>query len=249
MERRGVYFVSDVHLGLKVPDAAERERRFVDWLDSIPANAEALWLLGDIWDFWYEYHDVVPKEGIRVIAALIRLMDKGVQVNFIPGNHDIWTYHFFEEIGIRKCSQPCFVTIDGVRFCLGHGDGIGGAKLSYKILNGIFHCRFLQALFSSLHPRIAFAFGNCWSGKNRQAHTEEYQFVAEKEPIGKWAMENSEKAEYFIFGHFHRAVDYRFEEGKKRLVILDSWLQASPYLYFDGKTLSSVSHRSSADRI
>ena len=98
-ERTKVYFTSDVHLGLGTADPAEREERFVRWLKSIQADAKALYLLGDIWDFWYEYRDVVPKEGARVLAQLINLMDNGVEVWFMPGNHDIWCYSFFESLG------------------------------------------------------------------------------------------------------------------------------------------------------
>ena len=106
-DRTLVYFVSDVHLGLDVNDPADREARFVSFLKSIPKDrAKSLYLLGDIWDFWYEYHDVVPKGYVRVFAALMDLMDAGVEVCFFQGNHDIWCFHYFEEMGIRILRQP-----------------------------------------------------------------------------------------------------------------------------------------------
>ena len=118
-ERRAVYFVSDVHLGLKVGDPVEREARFVNFLKGIPrGTTRAVCLLGDIWDFWYEYRDVVPREGIRVVSELIQLMDDGIDVYYCAGNHDIWTYRFFEDLGIRKVQQPFFTTFDGKVFCV-----------------------------------------------------------------------------------------------------------------------------------
>ena len=118
------YFVSDVHLGLQVADPADRERRFVDFLRSLPENTDALYLLGDIWDFWYEYKHVVPKGYVRVFAALTDLMDRGVKVYFFQGNHDVWTYRYFEELGMIKLIQPAVVDISGKKFCVGHGDGL-----------------------------------------------------------------------------------------------------------------------------
>lgn len=141
------YFLSDVHLGLQVADPAARERRFADFLLSLPEDTEAVYLLGDIWDFWYEYRDVVPKGYIRVFSALQQLMDRGVNVYFFTGNHDIWAYSYFEELGMKRLVQPCVVDIAGKKFCLGHGDGLGGAPLGYRIIRSIFHCRPLQVLF------------------------------------------------------------------------------------------------------
>ena len=161
-ERKGVYFVSDVHLGLKVGDPAEREARFVRFLREIPRDTTlAVYLLGDIWDFWYEYRDVVPREGALVVAELVSLMKDGVQVHFCEGNHDIWTFSFFEELGMEKFRQPCLVNILGSDFCLGHGDGIGGgAGAGYNLLQKIFRCRFdlgdqvgsRDAVFCSARP-------------------------------------------------------------------------------------------------
>ena len=141
------YFVADVHLGLDVNDAAGREARFVSFLKSLPKDrTEALYLLGDIWDFWYEYRDVVPKGYVRVFAALLDLMDAGVKVYFFQGNHDVWTYRYFEELGLVKLVQPACVEIAGTRFCLGHGDGLGPVPAGYRILRAVFHCRLLQSL-------------------------------------------------------------------------------------------------------
>ena len=168
-----IYFASDVHLGLKGSNPQEREDRFVNWLKSISWTSEdKLFLLGDIWDFWYEYKDVIPKEGIRVLAELINIMDAGSQVYFFPGNHDIWTFHFFEKLGIHVIhNQPVVMELDGRKVMMGHGDGVGGAKWSYKLMLAIFHSRFCQFLFSLLHPRLAFSIATRWSKSNRYTHT------------------------------------------------------------------------------
>jgi len=239
-QRKGVYFVSDVHLGLAQGDPADREYRFVSFLKAIPRDSEALWLLGDIWDFWYEYKDVVPKSGAKVVAQLLNLIDAGVKVFFIPGNHDIWTYSFLQELGIVKVEQPYLYSYAGKNFMLGHGDGIGGADRGYRVISWIFHNRCLQWCFSNLiHPSLAFRFGNGWSNHNRGVH-KGYEFVPCNERTYKWASqrEKEQKIDYFIFGHYHCDVHEKLPGGAE-FHIMDSWLSCSPYLFFDGQSLKA----------
>jgi len=226
------YFVSDVHLGLQVADPADRERRFVDFLESLPENTDALYLLGDVWDFWYEYRDVVPKGYIKVFAALLNLIERGVDVFFFQGNHDVWTYSYFEELGMKRLEQPCLVRLGGFSFCLGHGDGLGpGVPFGYRFLRGVFHNRILQFLFSLLHPWLAFRLGNNWSKGNRLARQEEYVFKGEDEPLYRFAAEyeKSHKVDCFIFGHFHTEVSMKTPKGADFLVMKD-WISSSPYI-------------------
>ncbi|MBO5419362.1 MAG: UDP-2,3-diacylglucosamine diphosphatase [Bacteroidales bacterium] len=226
------YFVSDVHLGLQVAGPADRERRFVDFLESLPDNTDALYLLGDVWDFWYEYRDVVPKGYVKVFAALLKLIERGVSVCFFQGNHDVWTYSYFEELGMKKLVQPCDINIGGKIFCLGHGDGLGpGVPVGYRFLRGIFHSRVLQFLFSMLHPWIAFRLGNNWSKGNRLARQEEYVFRGEDEPLYRFAAEyeKTHKVDCFIFGHFHTSVSMKTPAGADFLVLKD-WMSSSPYI-------------------
>lgn len=237
--RRLVYFVSDVHLGLRNGDPSGRELRFVKFLRGIPiAETKALCLLGDIWDFWYEYRDVIPKEGIRVVTALVDLMDAGVEVYFIPGNHDIWTYRFFSEIGIRKIPQPSFLEFGGRTFCLGHGDGLGGADFSYGLMLKLFNSRIAQALFSTLHPTLAYRFGKDWSSGNRKKHPG-YVWKGENERLWKFSEEValSHKVDYYIYGHYHVRVDEPFPSGG-RIILLGDWIDGgSPYAVFDGESI------------
>ena len=240
------YFVSDVHLGLQVADPADRERRFVDFLLSLPKETEALYLLGDIWDFWYEYKHVVPKGYVRVLSALQGLMDRGVSVYFFQGNHDVWTYSYFEELGMKKLVQPHVVEIGGKRFCLGHGDGLGPVPIGYRFLRGIFHCRVTQFMFSLLHPYVAFGLGNGWSKNNRLSHDQEYVFRGEDEPLvefaERFAVEN--QIDYFVFGHYHADVRMTLKSGAE-LLILKDWISSSPYLYFSGIGISGGSFQKS----
>ena len=242
MERHLIYFASDVHLGLDVKDPAAREARFVAFLKGIPAaETEALYLLGDIWDFWYEYKDVVPKGYIRVFAALTELMDAGVKVFFFEGNHDIWTYHYFEELGMVKLKQPYVTSLGGLTLCLGHGDGLGPVPRGYRVLQSIFRGRFTQALFSSLHPRIGFAFGNRWSRHNRLARGEAYVFKGESEPLWQFCetfnASRESKVDVFVFGHYHCQVDASLPSGA-RLLMLKDWMDGSSALCLDSATSS-----------
>ncbi len=248
MERTLSYFVADVHLGLDVNDPRCREERFTSFLRSIPADrTENIFLLGDIWDFWYEYHDVVPKGYARIFAAIQDLVSAGVKVYFFPGNHDLWSYRYFEELGMRKMAQPSVVEIGGQTFCLGHGDGLGKVDGGYRFLSWVFHNRVLQALFSTIHPWLAFRFGYGWSRHNRLARAEkgvksDYVYDSATCPLTGFAREFSskQKVDTFVFGHYHVAVDETLPSGS-RFVILKDWIHQSPYFLFDATSgLSSV---------
>ena len=250
MPRTRTYFASDVHLGLQVADPAGREARFVAFLKGIPTEeTEALYLLGDVWDFWYEYRDVVPKGYVRVFAALQDLMDAGVKVFFFRGNHDIWTYRYFEELGMKRLEQPYVVEIGGKTFCLGHGDGLGPVDRGYRILQGIFHNRFLQVCFSALHPWFAFRLGNGWSRRSRLGKSVGYVFKGEEEPLYQFCASFNEArtsagekpVDVFLFGHYHCVVD--MPVGEARLLLLQDWISQSDWLLFDAASglLSRVS--------
>ena len=250
MPRTRTYFASDVHLGLQVADPAGREARFVAFLKGIPTEeTEALYLLGDVWDFWYEYRDVVPKGYVRVFAALQDLMDAGVKVFFFRGNHDIWTYRYFEELGMKRLEQPYVVEIGGKTFCLGHGDGLGPVDRGYRILQGIFHNRFLQVCFSALHPWFAFRLGNGWSRRSRLGKSVGYVFKGEEEPLYQFcasfnearASAGEKPVDIFLFGHYHCVVD--MPVGEARLLLLQDWISQSDWLVFDAASglLSRVS--------
>ena len=231
------YFVSDVHLGLQVGDPVARETRFVAFLQGIdPARTEALYLLGDIWDFWYEYRDVVPKGYVRVFSALTTLMDAGVEVFFFQGNHDIWTYRYFEELGMKRLVQPCVTDIGGKRFCLGHGDGLGPGNPGYKFMRAMFHNRFLQRCFSGLHPWFAFRLGNGWSRRSRLGKNISYTFKGADEPLYRFCAAFPDKVDFFVFGHYHARVDMpvsRADGTSARLLMLGDWITGPNWLVYN----------------
>lgn len=232
MERSRSYFVSDVHLGLRAFDPEGRERRFVEFLQRINnPETQALYLLGDIWDFWYEWKEVVPKGSVKVLSALVSLVESGVKVYFFPGNHDIWAYSYFEELGMIKLQQPYFVHVAGKKLCIGHGDGLGKTDFGYRFLNSIFKCRFIQVLFSSaLHPTLAMKFGHWWSRSNRLARGEKYQWKGAEEPLCRWCEDvlKQRDVDLFIFGHYHVPVCQDLEGGGK-LIVLDCWMDSDSF--------------------
>ena len=242
MPRHLAYFVSDVHLGLQVAGPEDREARFVRFLRSIPAEeTEALYLLGDIWDFWYEYRDVVPKGYVRVLGALQDLVDAGVKVFFFQGNHDIWTFRYFEEMGMHPLTQPFVMEFGGHRFCLGHGDGLGPGNRGYKAMRRCFHNRFIQRCFSMLHPWIAFRLGNGWSRRSRLGKRIGYTFRGAEEPLVQFCESFAEErsrehlpaVDTFIFGHYHCRVDMPVAGG--RLLVLQDWITVSNWIEADSE--------------
>ena len=190
----------------------------------------------------------MPRSGARVVAALISLMDAGVEVWFCTGNHDIWTYSYFESLGMRRFDQPFHVTLDGCRFCLGHGDLLGGAPFGYTLMLKIFRNRVAQRLFSTLHPWLAFRFGLGCSNSNRRRRAP-YTFRNEQEPLYRFAVEESEKqpVDYFVFGHFHDQVDLTLPTGA-RLIVLKDWLDGGmPCGVFNGSSFELRSPDSPAE--
>ena len=158
-------------------------------------------------------------------------MDRGVNVYFFQGNHDVWTYSYFEELGMKKLVQPYVIEIEGKRFCLGHGDGLGPVPMGYRFLRGLFHSRVTQFLFSLLHPWMAFGLGNGWSKSNRLSHDHEYEFRGSDEPLVQFAetFAVEKKVDYFIFGHYHADVAMTLRSGAQ-LYVLKDWISSSPYI-------------------
>src|SRR5574344_1632406 len=247
------YFVSDVHLGLRVVDTQALERKFLGFLNSLPPQTKALYLLGDIFDFWYEYKYVIPRGHTRVLGRLAQLHDSGEEIYFVKGKHDVWAYNYFEqELGVKILKQPSVVEIEGKRFGLGHGDGLGDASPGFRFTRWAFHNKFLQFLFSAIHPRWAFGWGYAWSKHTRLAKTDhngytQYAFKGKDEPIYKFAQafgnnysaeHPDHKIDYYIFGHFHTPTREELPDGST-MYILGEWINICDYIVFDGETLTS----------
>lgn len=238
------YFIADVHLGSRIEDPADRFSRFLRFLKSIKAEeTENVFLMGDIWDFWWEYGDVIPKGSERILAVLEDLIEAGVKVWFFEGNHDQWEFGYFEQIGIRKVEQPYVIEIGGKTFCLGHGDYLGPSPLGYRFLYHVLHCKPIRWAYSLLHPRIAFAFATGTSHRNRKRHygVREYIFKVGEEPICKFAQDFAETTDvdHFIFGHYHARVEWSFTNSRgvvSSFHILGDWFLRNSPLIFDSET-------------
>lgn len=237
------YFISDLHLGASYLDnRLDYERRVVRWLHSIKDTAQALYLLGDVLDYWYEYRNVVPRGFTRFFGALSELADAGVKIIWFIGNHDIWIFDYLPtEIGLTVVDGYRVQEIGGKRFFLSHGDGIGSLKPGFKIIRSLFRNKFCQWLFASIHPRWTVPFAHRWSSSSRDFSGEVPQFAGgEKEPFVAFAREYLKKEEhidYFVFGHRHVMVDYPLEE-ESHLIILGDWIHHFSYGMFDGENFT-----------
>ncbi|MFY9116348.1 MAG: UDP-2,3-diacylglucosamine diphosphatase [Bacteroidales bacterium] len=225
MEKTGnYYFVADVHLGLKVGDPAEREKRFVAFLERLEKGTRGLFLLGDIFDFWYEYKYVIPRGFTRVLGALARVTDRGIPVHFFPGNHDLWTFGYLEEeLGIQVHRDALFVRLGGKNFLLGHGHRMGKYPFRSRMLHNMFHNRFLQRLFSMLHPRLAYALAERWSVCNRNNGASRHVFKGVEEATYRFATTYEKSIDYCITGHLHTAARLSLPAGGE-WIVLEDWL-------------------------
>ncbi len=242
---KNVYFLSDAHLGCRaIPHDRTRERRLVNFLDNIKDKASAVYLLGDIFDFWYEYRTVVPRGYTRFLGKLSELTDHGVEVHFFTGNHDIWCGDYLEkECGVILHRDPLTVELGDKVFLLAHGDGLGDPDRKFRLLRAFFHNRTCQRLFSCLHPRWAMSFGLKWAAHSRLKHEREGgdpPYMGEdKEYLVKYAkeyMKTHHDINYFIFGHRHIELDLMLSRHS-RLLILGDWITLFTYAVFDGEHL------------
>jgi len=238
-----IYFISDVHLGLHPKEKSlEREKILVSWLDEIMDDAEELYLMGDIFDFWHEYRHVVPKGFTRFLGRLAEMTDRGIKLYFFSGNHDIWAYDYFRtELGAEIYHKPITREIKGQKFFLAHGDGLGPGDFSYKLLKWTFRNKLLQFLFARIHPNFALSLGKAWSKKSRYSKgivAEEYK-ESDKELQIIFARQRlrTEHFDFFIFGHRHIPLDIQIAE-KTRSINLGDWIYNFTYAEFDGEQLA-----------
>jgi len=233
------YFTSDVHLGLPVGDAKAREQRFVDWLDMAGKDAKAIFLLGDIFDFWCEYEKVVPKGFVRTLGKLAELTDKGIAVHFFAGNHDLWTFGYLaSEVGLTVHHKDVEITLSGKNFYLGHGDNTGNLRKGFRVLRFVFANRFFQRMFAAIHPRWGVAFAQNWSRHSRLTKGIALPFQGEKEQLYNFAKTHDQehKVDYYIFGHRHIPMEIPVSEASK-LIMLGEWIHGCEYAVFDGENV------------
>lgn len=230
------YFASDMHLGLdsKHGSSREREKILIKWLDEASAEASAIFLVGDVFDFWFEYKRVVPKGFTRLLGKLSELTDRGVEIHFFVGNHDMWAYDYLRsECGLILHDKPEIFELAGKKVFIGHGDNLYPERppVMERIMHKMFRSKFLRRVFATLvHPNAAMRFGHWWSAKSRKAKSLTHVFTGENEYLVKYARKylNCIDVDYFVFGHLHSMVDYDLGEGK-RLIVLGEWIANPSY--------------------
>ena len=241
-EGKKAYFLSDLHLGAPyMSDTKERERRIVSFLDSIKQDAGAIYLLGDILDYWYEYRYVVPRGYVRFFGKLAELSDSGVRIVWLKGNHDIWIFDYLpDELGIEVKDGSIVEEIYGKKFFLSHGDGVGKLEPSFRFIRGMFRNKSCQWLFSGIHPRWTVPFAYKWSAYSRKEGEErglpdETLLKNLKEFVASYHKDHPE-IDYFVFGHVH--VFSREEmEGGAEMVVLGEWIRTFSYAVMDEEGL------------
>lgn len=238
-----LFFLSDFHLGVPShEESRKREDKIIRFLDSITHEAQAIFLLGDIFDFWFEYKYVIPKGFARIQGKIAQLTDAGIPVYIYTGNHDLWMFGYLEkELGVKVFYKPIDWIIAGKKFLIGHGDGLGPGDHIYKCTKKVFVNPFFQWLFKMTPPAIGMGIATFWSGKSRQ-HNADDRFFAEKEFLWQYCNEQHSNVErdYYIFGHRHLPLD--LQVGKHgRYVNIGDWIVFDTYAEFDGETLKLIS--------
>jgi UDP-2,3-diacylglucosamine hydrolase len=240
-----IYFASDFHLGIPDPvSSLEREKKLIRWLEMVQNDAEAIYLMGDLFDFWFEYKTVVPKGYSRLFSKLAELTEKGVPVHFFKGNHDFWAFSYLnEESGVIIHDGTLETELKGRKFFLAHGDGLGPGDNGYKFLKKVFLFKFNQFLFRWLHPDIGIRMGLHFSRGSRISkmirHKEdENHYETDKEFLRVFSTETAKQKpdiDYFVFGHRHVPTNIKISE-KASCIILGDWITHFTYGQFDGKT-------------
>ena len=265
-DNKKIYFLSDFHLG--APDHAsslEREKLLVQFLDEIKNDATEIFLVGDMFDFWYEYKRVVPKGYVRLLGKLGELTDAGIAIHFFAGNHDMWMKDYFpNELNIPVYFKPEEFERNGKKFLIGHGDGLGPGDHGYKRLKKLFRNPVSKWLFGIFPPRLGMGLANYMSRRSRaQTGTTEETFLGEeKEWLIIYCKEvlQNKNIDFFVFGHRHLAIDYRLPSpistswrgvggGEARYINLGDWLLYYSYAVFDGSTMELKSYRGKEDKI
>ena len=238
-----IYFLSDFHLG--APDAAvslAREKRVIKFLDEAKRDAEVIFIVGDLFDFWYEYKKVVPKGYVRILGKLAEITDSGIPIHFFVGNHDMWMNDYFQkELNIPVYYEPVPFEFNGKKFLVGHGDGLGPGDHGYKFIKKIFRNRFSRFMFGIFPPYIGMGIADYFSRKSRaQTGTKDEVFMGEeKEWLVIYCREQLQKQhyDYFIFGHRHLPLDIKLNDNSRYLNLGD-WIKYDSYAVFDGNELS-----------
>ena len=252
MGKSKIYFASDFHLGAPSDEESRlREKRIIDWLDFIKKDAAEIYLMGDVFDFWFEYKHVIPKGYVRFLGKLAELTDAGIKLTFFKGNHDMWMFGYLkEQLGATIIADELIIERNGKHFYLHHGDGLGPGDASYKFLKKIFRSNFCQWLFARLHPNLGIGLARRWSKKSRISNGNDELFEGEdKEWLAVYVDEYLKKSktsqedviDYFIFGHRHLPLSIPIQDSL--YINLGEWMNYDTYAVFDGEKLELKTFR------
>ncbi|MFY7966000.1 MAG: UDP-2,3-diacylglucosamine diphosphatase [Chitinophagaceae bacterium] len=236
-----IYFLSDFHLGApNYESSLMREKKIVSFLDTIKQDAEEIFIVGDMFDFWYEYKNVVPKGYTRLLGKLAELTDSGIPIHFFVGNHDMWMSGYFEkELNINVYYEPKIFERFGKKLYIGHGDGLGPGDEGYKFLKKVFRNPICQWLFGFAHPSIGIGVANYFSRKSRAktGNSDEVFLGEDKEWLIIYCKEvlQKEHYDYFVFGHRHLPLVFQLN-NKSSYINLGDWIRNFTYATFDGNT-------------
>jgi len=241
-EGKKVYFASDFHLGVNGKHSSfEREKIIINWLEEIKPTAHCVFLVGDIFDFWFEYKHAIPKGFVRFQACIAKMVDEGIPVYVFSGNHDMWMFDYLEkELGVTIFHQTQVFEFNNHVFYIGHGDGLGPKDFIYKFLKLFFRSALCQWLFARIHPNLGIGFAKWWSGKSRLSHTEtEEKFKGDDEWLLIYCTEQEQikHHDYYIFGHRHLPLDLKIGNNGARYINLGEWVNFYTYASYDGKNL------------
>lgn len=239
--RNLIYFVSDVHLGAPaLSNNKSRELLFVKWFEEISHDASEIFLMGDIFDFWFEYKMVVPRGYTRVLAKMAECTEKGIKVHFLPGNHDFGVFDYLpSETGAIVHKEPFIAEFSGKKFYLGHGDGLDPGDKAYLLLKKILTSKNIQRLYSLLHPNLAVRLAHRWAKKSMMSKKPEFSaFRGEEEALYKHALTvvQNEKIDFFVFGHRHYPANLPVGDHS-RLILLGDWIHGCSFGVFDGENM------------
>jgi len=242
MKRTKIFFASDFHLGAPTYEASlVREKKIVRWLDSIKDEAAEIYLLGDVFDFWFEYKKAIPKGYVRLQGKIAELTDIGIKIHWFIGNHDMWIFDYIpKELGVNLIRTEVERDFNGKSFFIGHGDGLGPGDHGYKFIKKVFRNPFCQWLFARLHPNFGIGLANFFSRKSRAATgDQDAVFYGEnKEMLIQFCKDklSQKKYDYLIFGHRHLPIDFQLNETSRYINIGD-WITYFTYGVFDGDVL------------
>lgn len=244
-----IYFASDFHLGFPAFTKANeisREKKIIRWLNLIESDAQAIFLVGDIFDFWFEYKHAVPKGFVRFLGKISSLMDAGIPVYFFTGNHDLWMFDYFQkEFNIKIYRLPIELHVNGKHLLVGHGDGLGPGDTFYKLLKCVFTNKIAQWLFKWLHPDIGISLARRWSKSSRLKNQEaDEQFYGEKEFLVQYCrnIESKTHHDLYIFGHRHLPLNIEIAQNSQ-YYNLGEWVNKCSYGVFDGNIFTLQSYQ------